>query len=105
MTLVFGITILLAVAALFWRRHTKRATRAHLRARPGWSLATALGVTRFDEIDAFLRGARCGCGHEWVVLGEDGRTVDFVALRVVRAECTRCEAPQDFFFRMNEVIH
>jgi len=58
-----------------------------------------------SEIDAALRARRCICGGFLSSLGERSARDGDRVLRVVRAECGRCENEQTVYFDTSVLVH
>ena len=60
-----------------------------------------LKVSRFDQMEAHLQDNRCPCGGKWMSRSEGSKSSADIRLRVIHAECTRCETETDFFFDLS----
>lgn len=89
--------------ALRWVR--RRKIRALATTLPGARPDNAIGVRDFSEIDAALRARRCICGGFLTSLGERSVRDGDRVLRVVRAECGRCEDEQTVYFDTSTLLH
>ena len=101
--LIFVLAIIISVVVLSIRRLKMRRGRRAWASLSGHSPQTALSISRFDEMDRFVRQTRCPCGGLLKVVSEGSREVAGHKLRVSRCECNRCESELDFFFDMTEV--
>jgi hypothetical protein len=103
LALTTALLLALGVTALrMLRRHRIRAVAATL---PGARPDTAIRVRDFTEIDAALRARRCICGGFLSSLGERSARDGDRVLRVVRAECGRCENEQTVYFDTSVLVH
>lgn len=99
---LLGATVLLAVVAA----GLKRLHRAHLaRRRPGATLARAIAVTRFDEIDAAIATSRCHCGGRHALAGETSRRVADRRFRISRVVCQECGRDTMLYFDVTRALH
>ena len=71
---------------------------------PGGSLATALAVESFEDIDDHLRRRECPCGGLYEVRGEGARVEGDARLRLVRVECMRCERNFAIYFDVTRLF-
>lgn len=100
--LLFTVAVLAAVVALGVRR-AERLREA--RRRPGATIARAVVVSRFDEIDAVLAERACRCGSRMRLLGESSTTKGARRFRVARLRCTECEREERMYFDVTAVFH
>jgi hypothetical protein len=103
--LAITLALLLALGATALRLRRRRRIRAMAAALPGAEPANAIRVNDFGEIDAALRARRCICGGFLSSLGERSQRDDGRVLRVVRAECGRCEDVQTVYFDTSTLLH
>ncbi len=93
------------VGVMAQRYVAKRSARKVWLERPGCSASSPVQVSRFDDIDSFVRAQRCTCGGRCVLRSEGGTSEGAIAVRVVRGECDRCEDEMSFYFELSEVQH
>jgi len=72
---------------------------------PGATPDSAIRVRDFSGIDEALRARRCVCGGFLTNLGERSIRDGDRVLRVVRAECGRCESEQLVYFDTSTLLH
>ena len=102
---ILTIVLLLSLTVMAGRTWVRRRQTTRLDDQPGRSAHTALDVTRFDEMDAVIRGETCHCGGRIHVISEGSQTIDGQHLRVIRADCQDCEHEHYFFFKLRKVLH
>jgi hypothetical protein len=103
--LALTTALLLALAAAGLRVLRRRRVCAAAATLPGARPDTAIRVRDFAEIDAALRARRCICGGFLTSLGERSARDGDRVLRVVRAECGRCEDEQTVYFDTSTLLH
>lgn len=103
--LALTTALLLALAAAALRVLRRRRIRAVAATLPGARPDNAIHVANFNEIDAALRARRCICGGFLASLGERSARDGDRVLRVVRAECGRCENEQTVYFDTSTMLH
>ena len=103
--LALTTALLLALAATALRVLGRRRIRAAAATLPGARAENAIRVGDFGEIDAALRARRCVCGGFLTSLGERSVRDGDRLLRVVRAECGRCENEQTVYFDTSMLLH
>jgi hypothetical protein len=103
--LALTTALLLALAAAGLRVLRRRKIRAVAAMLPGARPDNAIRVQDFAEIDAALRARRCICGGFLTSLGERSARDGERVLRVVRAECGRCENEQTVYFDTSTLLH
>jgi hypothetical protein len=96
------VLALVAAARRQWRRRRIAAIAASL---PGATAALAIPLEDVGDIDFALRSRRCICGGVLASLGERSERADARVLRVVRAECNRCEREQSVYFDPSIRLH
>jgi len=102
---LFAIVLLVVITTLWMRKRARNRTQSIIEDGVGRNAVRPLVVSRFDEMDTFLRAQRCHCGGRTDVVSEGSKYVDGVQLRVVRADCDDCSEELYFFFRLNHVLH
>ncbi len=100
--LLFSLAVLAAVAAVGLRR--VRRLREERR-RPGATIARAVVVRRFDEIDSQLAAHTCSCGNHMRLLGESSTMRSERRFRVARLRCSECEREERMYFDVTAVFH
>jgi hypothetical protein len=100
--LAIGIAVILAVVAVWWRRH--RQTRAERR-EPGATISLPITVASFDEIDSELEERRCRCGSRLTLSGETSRQIRQRRYRIVRLLCPECGKEYQVYFDVSQVFH
>ena len=103
--LALTTALLLALAATALRVLRRRRIRAVAATLPGARPDNAIHVADFNEIAAALRARRCICGGFLASLGERSARDGNRLLRVVRAECGRCENEQTVYFDTSTTLH
>jgi len=101
-----AITVALLLALVFsgrrfWRRRLLARRMARL---PGGSVATALEVDSFDDVDEHIHARECPCGGRYAVRGEGTRVEGDRRYRVVRVECMRCERDASVYFEVTRLF-
>lgn len=106
---MLGLALLAAlVAALIavgLRRVRRRRLARRAAARAGASLARAIHVRSYHEIDDALGGRWCGCGGYLERTGEGTRESAGRRFRVARLRCQECEKVEEVFFETTDVLH
>lgn len=103
--LLLVAVLLAALVRMGARRYRRgRLTRAAT-TRVGSSIATAIAVRRFDEIDEHLRARWCHCGGYLERCGEGTREIDGRRYRTARLRCQECQADAIVFFDTSDVLH
>lgn len=103
--LALTTALLLALGAATLRLLRRRRIRAIAETLPGARPDNPIRVEDFSEIDAALRERRCICGGFLTNLGERSAREGDRVLRVVRAECGRCEDEQTVYFDTSILVH
>ncbi len=103
--LLFGAVVLITAAVWVTRRLGMRRARAATRSGPGTSLAAAVPVASFDEIDRMVATRRCHCGAGVHPTGEGTREAGEQRFRYTRLECDACEDEQMLFFDVTAIFH
>ena len=101
--LLFATVIAIALAVKFIRASKSKAAQREFEQVEGNHPDRPLKIHRFDEMDAHLQDNRCPCGGKWMMRSEGSQSLGTTRLRVVHAECTRCETETDFFFDLEEM--
>jgi hypothetical protein len=103
--LVLALVLVAVLVVVGWRRLRRvRRDRAWAALEAG-SAATALVVERYDEIDAHVRARECPCGGRLEPVGERTQQSEGRVLRVVRADCRRCEHEFQLWFDTSSLYH
>lgn len=97
--------LVLAVGAMARRRWRRARLWRLAERRPGASLALAIPIAAFDEMDEHLRQRRCPCGGYLERRGEGSRETGGRRYRVARLECLDCERVDEVFFDTAAVAH
>jgi hypothetical protein len=100
--LVLFAALVAALCAAGYRTLRRVRRRRALAALPGGSRETAIEVDAFPDIDEHLSVRGCPCGGMLASLGERSESWNAGGsrriLRIVRAECRRCEALAEVWF-------
>ena len=96
--LFFAALIAVALSIKFVRYSKDKTTRKEFEKVVGNHPDRPLKIERFDDMDAHLQDNRCPCGGKWMMHSEGSQSSGALRLRVIHAECTRCETETDFFF-------
>jgi hypothetical protein len=100
---LMAIAVIAAVVAVALRR---RAQRQRISNQPGGSMADAIVVERFDEIDVAVQHHRCAwCGGFSSPAGEASQTVGDKRFRIVRLVCHECERDHKMHFDVTAIFH
>jgi hypothetical protein len=99
------LALLAALAASLRRALRRRRIDTVAASLPGATPEYAVAVGDIGGIDAALRTRRCICGGLLSSLGERSEAHGERMLRVVRAECRRCEKIQIIYFDTATVFH
>lgn len=102
---LLALALLAAMTAAGLRALRRRRLRMAMAALPGGSEATALAVDGFGDIDFEMKRRRCRCGGALAALGERSEKTGDRVLRVVRAECGRCEERTEVWFDATRAFH
>jgi len=97
-SLLFVLFILLAVAFMATKELQKKSKKHRFEKDEGNHPDRPLKIDRFNQMDTHLQNSRCPCGGRWMMRSEGSKSSSNTRLRVVHAECTRCESETDFFF-------
>ena len=100
--LFIGLAVVLAVAALGYRRWRRARDQAR---RPGATMARAIPVERFDEMETFLGRRRCICGKTLQFTGEGSREFEGRRFRIAHLVCSECEREERVFFDVTQAFH
>ena len=102
--LVFTLAIVVALAVTILRHIRRRGVANAWRRVPGHSREAPAKITRFDDIEALLRRDACLCGGRLVAVSE-GSVAGDASVRVVVAECARCEEQARLYFEQTQILH
>jgi hypothetical protein len=102
---ILTLALLAALAASALRVRKRRRISAVAASMPGASAASAIRLDDLGDLDTALRNRRCICGGFLQSLGERSEPFEGRVLRVVRAECGRCEKIQFVYFETATLIH
>jgi len=102
---LFSLLLIIVIALLARRRFAERKVKSEWKQEVGRSSDTPMRVSRFNEMDGFVRSNRCFCGGTPKIISEGTRTFDATTLRVIKGECIRCEEELYFFFQLDELSH
>ena len=97
-SLLFALFLVIALTVQLGKFLKKKASRNSFQQQTGNHPDRPLKINRFDQMEDHLRASRCPCGGVWMVRHEGSKNSAGVRLRVLHAECTRCESETDFFF-------
>jgi len=103
--LIFTTVVIVAAATWIVRGMRARAVRTRARSGPGTSLAQAIPVRTFDQIDHTLARRHCHCGADLRVTGEGSRTDTDRRYRLARLVCDECEDEIVLYFDVSEALH
>jgi hypothetical protein len=103
--IVLTLALIAALAAVWRRRLARRRVLAMAATLPGATPAAAIRLDGMGGLDEALRARRCICGGFLENLGERSERRADRVLRVVRAECRRCEREQIVYFDPGTVLH
>jgi len=103
--LIFTAVVIVAAGTWIVRSMRARAARNQARSGPGTSLAQAIPVRTFDEIDHTLAQRRCHCGADLRVTGEGSRSDAGRRYRLARLACDECEEATVLYFDVSEALH
>lgn len=102
---VLTLALLAALVASARRIQKRRRIAVVASSLPGASPESAIVLDDLGELNAALRARRCICGGFLQSLGERSEPLDARILRVVRAECGRCEKVQTVYFDTATLLH
>jgi hypothetical protein len=102
---ILTLALLVALAASARRIQKRRRIAAVASSLPGASAESAIRLVDVGDLDTALRNRRCICGGFLQSLGERSEPFEGRVLRVVRAECGRCEKIQFVYFETATLIH
>ncbi len=102
---LFTLAILAAVASMAARRARRARLRRAAATRPGASVALAIYVRSFTDMDAHLGQRWCACGGYLERTGEGSREAAGRRLRVARLRCQECDAVDEVYFDTTDVLH
>ena len=102
-SLLFAAVIAIALGVKIFKFSKGKAIRKEFEQRVGNHPDRPLKIQRFDEMDAHLQNNRCPCGGKWMMRSEGSKSTSSLRLRVIHAECTRCETETDFFFDLESM--
>jgi hypothetical protein len=98
--LTLAIILVLAVLAVTMIRQWRAE-----RARPGGSLASAIPIESYAEIDIAVRMQACSCGGRYVIRGEGPVAGATRPLRTTHLECRRCGRERVLYFDLTNLEH
>ena len=99
--LLFAAVITIAIGIKLLKFSKGRAARKEFEKVRGNHPDRPLEIKRFDQMDGHLQDNRCPCGGKWISRLEGSKSSGSIRLRVIHAECTRCETETDFFFDLS----
>ncbi len=105
MGLLFTVVVLLAATTWVVRRWRTRGRRRLMATGPGSSVAQAIPVRSFDQIDAVVGVRRCECGQSLRSTGEGARQAGGRRFRVTRLACDECEEETVLYFDVTDLVH
>jgi hypothetical protein len=103
--LLLTTALIVALAAAGLRVLRRRKIRRVAATLPGAQPENAIRLQDFSGIDEALRARRCICGGILTSLGERSLRDGDRVLRIVRAECGRCEREQTVYFDTSTLLH
>jgi hypothetical protein len=103
--LLFGAVVLVAAATWISRGVRARSARARVRRGPGTTLASAIVVRSFDEIDRTVASRHCHCDARLRTVGEGTHDVGERRYRSARLACDVCEENFVLYFDVTEIRH
>ena len=103
--LILTLALIAALVAAGLRVLRRRRIAAVAAELPGASAAAAITLDDVGGLNDALRARRCICGGFLDNLGERSQRHEDRMLRVVRAECRRCERVQLVYFDPSRVLH
>ena len=102
-SLLFAAVIAIILCVKIIKFSKGKATRKEFERSLGNHPDRPLKIQRFDDMDAHLQDNPCPCGGKWMIRSEGSKSTSNLRLRVVHAECTRCETETDFFFDLESM--
>ena len=102
---LFAIAIAAVLALKTWQWVKARQSNKGFESIVGNHPDRPLKVQRFDEMEDHLQDHRCPCGGKWMMRSEGSKSTQTMRLRVIHAECTRCEEERDFFFDLSSMLN
>lgn len=75
------------------------------RARPGRSLASAIPIENYADIDVTVRLQSCPCGGRYAIRGEGPVAGARRPLRTTHLECRRCNRERVLYFDLTDLKH
>jgi hypothetical protein len=102
---LFASVAILASAVWLLRGMRARAAKRKHATGPGTSLASAIPVRSFEQIDEAVRARRCHCGERLRLRGEGARHEGTQRYRIARLACDECEEDSVLYFDVSEVLH
>lgn len=75
------------------------------RSRPGGSLATAIPIENYADIDVAVRMQACSCGGRYSIRGEGPVAKSPRPSRTTHLECRRCHRERVLYFDLTDLKH
>lgn len=97
-SLLFALFLAIALAVQLVKYLKQRSVQNSFKQHAGNHPDRPLKINRFDQMEDHLQTTRCPCGGVWMMRHEGSKSTPNARLRVIHAECTRCESETDFFF-------
>ena len=97
-SLLFAAVIAIVLGVKLTKYLKGRSARKSFEQAEGNHPDRPLKIQRFDQMDGHLQDNRCPCGGKWIMRSEGTKSSSALRLRVIHAECSRCETETDFFF-------
>lgn len=98
LTLALGIVLVWCAARMLRQWRTERA-------RPGRSLASAIPIENYADIDVTVRSQSCSCGGRYTIRGEGPVAGSPRPLRTTHLECRRCSRERVLYFDLSDLKH
>ena len=105
MGIIFAAVVLVAAVTWVARRIAARRRRERAPTGPGSSIAAAIPIRSFEEMDAVVRERRCHCGERLRQTGEGSRAAVGRRYRYARLACDECEETSRVYFDVTEILH
>jgi hypothetical protein len=94
---IVAVLVVVAVRLLQQRRAE--------RSRPGGSLASAIPIEDYADIDVTVRMQSCPCGGRYAIRGEGPVAKTKRPLRTTHLECRRCNRERVLYFDLTALKH
>jgi hypothetical protein len=104
-TLLLVAALVAAIAVTVARRLRRGRLRRAAASRPGATVARAIPIRSFAEIDAHLARRWCQCGGYLERTGEGSRETSGRRFRIARLRCQECDRLDEVFFETTELVH